>query len=95
MVYRATGDSTRLTSTPLLAVEVLSQNRGADPVVKTSRYAGAGLAHYWVVDLAASELLVYELRDGVDEQTSVIGGAPTVVNISIATVNRNMANLLR
>ena len=39
MAYCATDDDVRLTATPLLAVEVLSQNRGADLVVKTSRYA--------------------------------------------------------
>jgi Uma2 family endonuclease len=94
MVYASTGENTRLTTTPVLAVEVLSQNRGDDLVVKTSRYAAAGLAHYWVVDRAAGELLVYSLRDGIYEQTQVVTNAPAAVSIGIAAVTLSMADLL-
>lgn len=94
MVYRSTTESTKLTTPPVLAVEVLSQNRSDDLVVKTTRYAAAGLEHYWVVDRAAGELRVYELRGNVYEQVQVIGAEPTVVSIGIATVSADLADLL-
>ena len=95
MVYAATEESTRLTATPVLAVEVLSQSRSDDLVVKTSRYAAAGLVHFWVVDRGAGEVLVHRLRDRVYEQTQVVGSEPAEVDIGIATVTLSMADLLR
>jgi Uma2 family endonuclease len=86
MVYAQTDETTRLTATPLLVVEVLSTNRADDLVVKTTRYAAAGLAHYWIVDRAAEELLVHRLRDGVYEQTQVISDEPVGVGLDFATV---------
>lgn len=47
MVHPTTTESTRFTGTPALIVEVLSTNRGDDLVVKTTKYAAAGLVHYW------------------------------------------------
>jgi Uma2 family endonuclease len=95
MVYASTRESTKLTATPVLAVEVLSQNRADDLVVQTSRYASAGLVDYWVVDRAAGELLVYRLHDGVYEQAHVVGTQPVEVSIGIAAVTVNIADLLR
>lgn len=95
LVYASTDESVRLTATPLLVVEVLSTNRADDLVVKTSRYAAAGLPHYWVVDRAAGELLVHRLRDGVYEQTDVVGDEPREVSLGVTTVSVDMAQLLR
>lgn len=95
MVYASTRESARLTATPVLAVEVLSHNRADDLVVKTSRYAAAGLVNYWVVDREAGELLVYRLRDGVYEQAEVVGAQPVEVSIGIAAVTVKIADLLR
>jgi len=95
MVYAATDESTRLTATPVLVVEVLSSNRADDLVVKSTRYAAAGLVHYWVVDRAAGEVLVHRLRDGVYEQTQTVGSEPAEVDIGIATVTLSMADLVR
>lgn len=94
-VYAATEETVRLTVTPVLAIEVLSQNRADDLVVKTSRYAAAGLAHYWILDRTAGELLVHELRDGVYEQIQVVRAEPAEVNFGIATVTISVADLLR
>jgi Uma2 family endonuclease len=93
MVYRATDESVRLTSTPVLAVEVLSSNRGDDLVVKTSRYAAAGLVHYWVVDRAAGEILIYQLRDGVYELRQAVSDQPAEVDLGIATVTLSLPDL--
>lgn len=95
MVYAATQESTKLTATPVLAVEVLSQNRADDLVVKTSRYAAARLVNYWLVDRAAGELLVYQLHGGVYQQTHVVRAAPVKVSIGITAVTVNIADLLR
>ena len=95
IVYVATDESARLTTTPVLAVEVLSSNRADDLVVKSTRYAAAGLVHYWVVDRAAGEVLVHRLRDGVYEQTQTVGSEPAEVDIGIATVTLSMADLVR
>jgi Uma2 family endonuclease len=94
MVYASTDESTRLTATPVLVIEVLSQNRADDLVVKTTRYAAAGLPHYWIVDRAAGELLVHRLRDGVYEQTHVVGTKPATVPFDVAAVHVSMAELL-
>lgn len=50
MVHPRTTETVRFTGTPHLVVEVLSGNRGDDLVLKSARYAAAGLPHYWVLD---------------------------------------------
>lgn len=94
MVYASTDESVRLTATPILVIEVLSQNRADDLVVKTTRYAAAGLPHYWIVDRAAGELLVHRLHDGVYEQVQVVSSDRAEVNLDIAAVQVKMAELL-
>jgi Uma2 family endonuclease len=94
MVYALTDETTRLTATPLLVVEVLSTNRVDDLVVKTSRYAAASLTHYWIVDGAAGELLVHRLRGGVYEQIQVVAGVPADVGLDVATVAIDLAGVL-
>jgi Uma2 family endonuclease len=54
----------RFTGTPQLVVEILSGNPARDLVVKSHRYAAAGLPRYWVVDPDALTLTAFELRDG-------------------------------
>ena len=71
VVFEKTTDQVRLTSTPLLAIEVLSTDRGADLIRKYRKYAEAGLLRYWIVDLdeTGPEVVTYELRDGVFVET--------------------------
>jgi Uma2 family endonuclease len=64
MVHPATAESIRFTGTPALVVEVLPTNRGDDLVLKLSRYAQAGLPHYWILDPANRVLLAYGLDSG-------------------------------
>lgn len=74
MVFPQTTETVRFTGTPLLAVEVLSTNRGDDLVVKTSHYAQHGLPDYWIVDPADPEgtsLSTYRLRERIYERTGV------------------------
>lgn len=76
VVFGTTSETTRLTATPELAVEVLSSDRAADLVRKFGKYAGAGLARYRVIDHEGPELIVYELSEnGVYVETQRLGGA--------------------
>lgn len=58
MVYASTEETARLTTTPTLCVEVLSTNRGRDLVIKSTKYAQAGVDHYWIVEPDEGTLLV-------------------------------------
>jgi len=71
VVFEKTTDQVRLTTTPLLAIEVLSTDRGADLIRKYRKYAEAGLPRYWIIDLdeTGPEVVTYELRDGVFVET--------------------------
>ena len=71
MVFDETHETIRLTTTPHLAVEVLSTDRGADLIRKYRKYAEAGLPRYWIIDLdeTGPEVVTYELRDGVFVET--------------------------
>ena len=71
VVFDETRETIRLTTTPHLAVEVLSTDRGADLIRKYRKYAEAGLPRYWIVDLdeTGPEVVTYELREGVFVET--------------------------
>jgi Uma2 family endonuclease len=78
VVFVTTSETTRLTAIPELAVEVLSTDRAADLVRKFAKYAGAGLARYWVIDPDGPELIVYELSgNGVYVETQRLSAADT------------------
>lgn len=68
MVHPTTDEQERFTGIPLLAVEVLSTNRSDDLVLKTSKYAAAGLPHYWVADPQEDALHAFDLVAGCYEQ---------------------------
>lgn len=63
VVYAPTDELERLTAAPLLAVEILSEDRSADTVRKYAKYAAAGLPRYWIVDPAEPSLVAFELGD--------------------------------
>lgn len=63
VVYAPTTETTRLTATPYLVVEILSADRSRDTVLKLAKYAAAGLPRYWIVDPDGPALTAYELDD--------------------------------
>jgi Uma2 family endonuclease len=64
----------RLTRTPLLVVEVMSQSsRLLDPTVKRAKYEQGGVPSYWLADPDAPRLVVLELRAGSYVEVAVIG----------------------
>lgn len=75
VVTHAQADEPRLTSAPLLAVEILSPvSFERDLVTKRREYAAAGLDHYWVVDPQAPQLAVFRRRSvGLDIVAHVLG----------------------
>lgn len=61
MVHPVTDEDVRFTGTPVLCVEVVSGgNRGHDYITKTTKYAQAGVDHYWILDPAESTLNVLQ-----------------------------------
>jgi Uma2 family endonuclease len=94
MVYAATDERVRLTATPVLVVEVLSSNRSGDLVVKTTRYAAAGLKHFWVLDRAEGKLHAFELSDGVYVKAQVVSDSPAEVSFGVASVLIDVPALL-
>ena len=51
-----------LPAAPVLAVEVISPSTARfDRLLKYSRYAAAGIAHYWIIDPVEPSLTAYEL----------------------------------
>lgn len=76
----AATDDRGLNGPPLLAVEVLSPStRGRDLGQKKRVYEQAGVAAYWVVDVAGDEvaLTAWELRDGTFAAAAAIAGDET------------------
>jgi Uma2 family endonuclease len=65
MVVPDTGEQARFTGTPVLVIEVLSTNRSDDLVLKTGKYAAAGLPHYWIVDPRDRTFSAFVLQGGV------------------------------
>lgn len=93
MVFDTSDGEPRL---PLLAVEVLlPSTRHFDVGLKRSRYASAGIAHFWVVDPDAPSLTAWELREGryvvaaeaIGDQTVTVP-TPWPVTISPASLTR-------
>ncbi|WP_256837822.1 Uma2 family endonuclease [Ornithinimicrobium faecis] len=62
MVFDTSDGEPRL---PLLAIEILSPStRHIDTGLKWSRFAAAGIQHFWIVDPDAPTFTAWELREG-------------------------------
>lgn len=95
VVFPRGEDRVRLTRTPVLIVEVLSSNRGDDLVLKSARYAAAGLPHYWVLDPRDRVLTAYVLTDGLYElAASVEQDTPAQVSFGPGSLRVDVAQLL-
>jgi Uma2 family endonuclease len=65
VVWSADLEEQRVTSAPLLVVEVLSPStRSKDLLLKFGLYAQAGVGWYWVVDPERPSVVVFELVEG-------------------------------
>lgn len=95
MVFPETDEDIRFTGTPVLCVEVISGNRANDYLVKTTKYAQAGLDHYWIVDPADDAVQILG-RDGEHYvlERVVTAGKPAIVSFGIAEVEIDVAAVL-
>ena len=93
MVFHATDESDRFTDSPALIVEVLAGNRAADLVLKTTKYAAAGLTHFWVVDTADLAVTAF-VREGAHFRTEDVLTGRGVLDFGIARVKLNVPSLI-
>ena len=94
MVVPATGEQARFTGTPVLAIEVLCTNRSDDLVLKTGKYAGAGLPHYWIVDPRDHTFFAVVLRGGLYAKAVDAEGAGRVlVSFGVAELEVDLDEL--
>ena len=93
MVFHATDESDRFTDSPALVVEVLAGNRAADLVLKTTKYAAAGLTHFWVVDTADMAVTAF-VREGAHFRTEDVLTGRGVLDFGIARVKLNVPSLI-
>jgi Uma2 family endonuclease len=94
MVHESTSESARLTGLPVLVVEVLSTNRGDDLVVKTTKYANAGLRHYWIVDPRDGVVDAFELADGTYRHVAQLREGPATLSFGVGSVELDPRHLL-
>ena len=94
MVHPATTESIRFTGDPALVVEVLSPNRGDDLVVKTTKYAAAGLAHYWVVDPRDGVLDTFRLTGNTYRHVVALLQGRAQLDFELAQVEIDLQALL-
>jgi Uma2 family endonuclease len=85
----------RLTEPPVLAVEVVSPtSRERDLVVKRQEYAASGLPWYWLVDLAAPEVVVLRSNGGAFVAEASVAEA-SAVGADHVTVEQPLTVTLR
>jgi Uma2 family endonuclease len=88
-------DAVRFTGTPELVVEILSSNPARDLVLKSHRYAAAGLPRYWVVDAEALYLTAFELQEGEFSEVAHAGPDDEItLDFGVGTVTLNLRQLL-
>ncbi len=95
MVFDDAGETSRLTSTPHVAVEILSTDPAADIIRKAAKYAAAGLERYWIIDPEGPIVIVYRLVDGVlVEQARHGPGSEATLDAGPVEVTLDPAGLL-
>jgi len=94
MVVPATGEQARFTGIPALAIEVLSTNRSDDLVLKTGKYAAAGLPHYWIVDPRDRTFSAFVLQGGLYARAlQAEGSGRVVISFGVAELELELSEL--
>ncbi len=94
MVHETTTESTRFTGLPALVIEVLSTNRSDDLVVKATKYANAGLRHYWIVDPRDEVVDTFELAGGTYRHVAQVTDGVAELSFGVGTVTVDLRRLL-
>jgi Uma2 family endonuclease len=88
-------EAVRFSGIPELVVEVLSGDPARDLVMKSQRYAVAGLLRYWVADPEQLMITAFELRDGEFAQVDSAGADDEVsLDFGVGTVTFTLRHLL-
>jgi Uma2 family endonuclease len=86
MLLAETDEDVRYTGRPELIVEILSSDRSSDLVIKSRKYAEAGLQRYWVVDVPVCTITVFALgQHGYEEQHVLVRGDRAEVDLGPGT----------
>lgn len=72
MVHAASNNDERLTTAPILVVDIMSSDSAADMAGKLAKFASAGVRNYWLVDPESPTIAPHVLENGGYE------GAPRV-----------------
>jgi Uma2 family endonuclease len=97
MVHSQTPQDERFTGTPALVVEILSNRRSRDLVLKMALYAEAGAPHYWVVDPRDGVLQAFALvpEQKIFRQVARLeGAARATLPFGVATLDVDLPALL-
>lgn len=88
-------DLVRLTTPPVLAIEVLSpESFERDVVTKRHQYHAAGLLNYWIVDPIEPSVIVYASEDGELAEKQRATGTEQLAITTPVTVTFRPADLL-
>ena len=80
---------------PLLVVEVVSPNQASrDYRYKRSEYAARGIAEYWIVDLIAQKVTVFEWVEGFYEE-KIYGGDQAITSPIFSNLELTAAEILQ
>lgn len=89
-------DAIRFTGVPEVIIEVLSSQPGRDLVIKSHRYAAAGLPRYWIVDPQEPSIEAFELRAGAFVPVaSATGDTEITLDFGVGTVTLRPSDLLK
>ncbi len=77
-------------------MEVLSGNRGDDLVRKATKYAAAGLPHYWIVDPRGEVVQTFVLEGGTYRSgvTLTADDPPAELDLGVARLTTSVPELL-
>jgi Uma2 family endonuclease len=94
VVHPRTREVVRYLGTPVLCVEVMSNDRAADLVVKTAKYAAYGLDRYWVLDLDRRELYVFARHDSTYVLVQTVAAEPAEVDFGAGVAQIDLSAII-
>lgn len=95
IVFDETSSQERLSGQPHLCVEVLSSDPARDTIRKFSKYALAGLPHYWIVDPESPTIITYVLSEGTYREAGrFAAGTSVTIEFGVASVTLDPGDLV-
>ncbi len=95
IVFDETSDQERFGGQPHLCVEVLSSDPARDTIRKFSKYAFAGLPHYWIIDPESPTIITYVLSDGTYREAGRHeAGTPVTIEFGVSSITLDPGDLV-